>query len=177
MGGAITVTSKEGTGSAFSFTIPLVESIRESGIQVVATHHDTPPALEVKRVLHLLLAEDDTTIRALVGKMLTVANYQVDLAENGMMAVQMWEKGAYDLILMDVQMPLLNGFEATGVIREKERERGGHTPIVAMTAHAAKEDEQRCLAAGMDGFISKPIDFKKSLQVIRDTLSISLIAA
>ena len=88
-----------------------------------------------------------------------------------MMAVEMWEKGAYDLILMDVQMPLLNGFEATGAIREQELERGGRTPIIAMTAHAAKEDELRCLFAGMDNFISKPIDFKVSLQMIRDTIS------
>ena len=72
----------------------------------------------------------------------------------------MWEKGEYDLVLMDVQMPRLNGFEATSAIREKERVHGGHTPIVAMTAHARKEDEENCLAAGMDAYISKPIDFK-----------------
>ena len=69
-------------------------------------------------------------------------------------------------------MPLLNGFEATGAIREKERDRGGHIPIIAMTAHALKEDEERCLAAGMDAYISKPIDFKKSLQVIGDILKV-----
>ena len=74
------------------------------------------------------------------------------------------------LILMDVQMPGMNGFEATGAIREQERSRGGHTPIVAMTAHALKEDEERCLEAGMDCYISKPIDFKKTLQVIGDIL-------
>ena len=175
MGGSITFTSEEGAGSSFSFTIPLAESIREGDRRAVAGHHSgkaSPTAPEGERVLHLLLAEDDETIRVFLGRMLAkMADYQVDFAENGMMAVEMWEKGAYDLILMDVQMPLLNGFEATGAIREKERERGGRTPVVAMTAHAAKEDEQRCLAAGMDGFISKPIDFKKSLQVIRDTIS------
>ena len=64
-------------------------------------------------------------------------------------------------------MPRLDGFEATRIIREKERERGGHTPIIAMTAHASKEDEERCLAAGMDAFISKPIDFMVCLQMIR----------
>ena len=67
-------------------------------------------------------------------------------------------------------MSRLNGFEATRIIREKERERGCHTPIVAMTAHASKEDEERCLAAGMDAYISKPIDFKKSLQLIGDII-------
>lgn len=174
MGGSITFTSEEGTGSAFSFTIPFAESGGESDIQAIhQSGKAAPTAPEEESALRLLLAEDDETIRCFLSRMLTLkANCQVDLAENGMMAVEMWEKGAYDLILMDVQMPRLNGFEATGVIREKERERDDRRiPIVAMTAHAAKEDEQRCLAAGMDDFISKPIDFKKSLQVIRDTIS------
>ena len=84
-----------------------------------------------------------------------------------MKAVELWEKGQYDLVLMDVQMPRLDGIDATSAIRKKERERDGHTPIVAMTAHARKEDEEMCLAAGMDAFISKPIEFGKTLQVIR----------
>ena len=71
---------------------------------------------------------------------------------------------------MDVQMPRLNGFEATAAIREQERRRGGHIPIIAMTAHALKEDEERCLAAGMDAYISKPIDFKKTQQVIAEII-------
>ncbi len=78
----------------------------------------------------------------------------------------MWEKGNYDLVLMDIQMPGLNGFEATQAIREKERELGGHTPIIALTAHAFKEDQELCLAAGMDAYLTKPINLKKSLQVI-----------
>ena len=102
--------------------------------------------------------------------MLKRYNYDLDIAEDGQQVIEMWEKGEYDLILMDVQMPRLNGFEATHAIREKERERGGHIPIVAMTAHARKEDEEMCLAAGMDAYISKPIDFKKSLQLIGDIL-------
>jgi len=67
-------------------------------------------------------------------------------------------------------MPRMNGFEATGAIREKERCRGGHIPIMAMTAHSLKEDEQRCFAAGMDAYISKPIDFRACLQLIKETL-------
>ena len=69
-----------------------------------------------------------------------------------------------------VQMPLLNGFEATRAIREKERERGGHIPIIAMTANAGKEDEERCFDSGMDAFISKPIDFMKCLELIGQTI-------
>jgi CheY-like chemotaxis protein len=102
--------------------------------------------------------------------MLERSNYLLDFAEDGLQAVDMWEKGEYDLVLMDVQMSRLNGLDATRVIREKERERGGHTPIVAMTAHTRKEDEKSCLAAGMDAYFTKPIDFAKSLQVIGDII-------
>ena len=102
--------------------------------------------------------------------MLQRANFEIDFAENGQKVVEMWENGEYDLILMDVQMPLMTGFEATAAIREKERTRSGHIPIIAMTAHALKEDEKRCLDAGMDAYISKPIDFMACLQLIRETL-------
>ncbi len=102
--------------------------------------------------------------------MLQVLNYEIEFAENGKSAVEMWESGNYDLILMDIQMPLLNGFEATAAIREIERIRGGHTPIVAMTAHALKKDEEMCLDAGMDAYVSKPIDFNIARQVIMETL-------
>ena len=102
--------------------------------------------------------------------MLQRSNYEIDIAEDGRKVVEMWEDGEYDLILMDVQMPRMTGFEATGAIRENERTRGGHIPIVAMTAHALKEDEERCLDAGMDAYVSKPIDFKVCLQVIGETL-------
>jgi CheY-like chemotaxis protein len=71
---------------------------------------------------------------------------------------------------MDVQMPIMNGFEATACIREKEKLGGGHIPVIAMTAHAFKETEQKCLSVGMDGYVSKPINFMETLQVIGDTL-------
>jgi len=69
-----------------------------------------------------------------------------------------------------VQMPVMDGYEATAAIRGLEREHGGHVPIVAMTAHALREDEERCLAAGMDAYVSKPIDFSKCIEVIRELL-------
>jgi CheY-like chemotaxis protein len=119
----------------------------------------------------LLLAEDDPATRKVLGLMLNRLNFDLDFAEDGQEAVELWEKGAYDLVLMDVQMPRLNGFEATSAIREKEKERErGHTPIIALTAHAFKEDEEKCLAAGMDAYVSKPVDFKNCLEVIRELL-------
>lgn len=173
MGGTISFVSKEGVGSTFSFTIPLGEAGLESDARSPdksLTSEATTTAQEGERIPRLLLAEDDPVIRQVVGRMLQRSNYNLDFAEDGLKAIEMWEKGEYDLVIMDVQMPRLNGFEATRAIREKERERGGHIPIVAMTAHARKEDEESCLAVGMDAYISKPIDFQKSLQVIGDNL-------
>jgi len=172
MGGTISFVSEEGVGSTFSFTIPLEETVLESDTQSVSESF-LSEAITVlqdgERIAHLLLVEDDPVIRQLLGKLLEIY-YTLDLAEDGLKAVGIWEKGKYDLVLMDVQMPNLDGFDATRAIREKERECGGHTPIVAMTAHASKEDEEICLAAGMDAFISKPINFQKSLQVIGDII-------
>jgi PAS domain S-box-containing protein len=173
MGGTITFESEEGVGSTFSFAIPLTEAGSESSVLPAA--EPRPPETKTtapvgNRIPRLLLAEDDPHIRQVLGLMLKRSNYHLDFAEDGQKAVEMWEKGGYDLVLMDIQMPRLNGFEATRVIREKERERSGYTPIVAMTAHVRKEDEESCLAAGMDAFISKPIDFQKSLQVIGDII-------
>ncbi|HEY5513992.1 MAG TPA: ATP-binding protein, partial [Geomonas sp.] len=175
MGGAITFVSEEGVGSTFSFTIPLAEAGLASDALSAAEPQATEtvsPAPEGERVRRILLAEDDATTSEVLGLMLKRSNYQVDFAENGLQAIGMWEKGGYDLVLMDVQMPHFNGFEATRAIREKELERGGHVPIVAMTAHALKEDEERCIAAGMDGYISKPIDLKKTLHAIGKRLEV-----
>jgi CheY-like chemotaxis protein len=173
MGGTISFTSNEGVGSTFSFTIPLGLARLENNALPAAepvSPETTTPDLEAKGIPRILLAEDDSITRQVILQMLKQTKYNVDIAEDGQKAVEMWEKGGYGLILMDVQMPRLNGFEATSVIREKERVHGGHTPIVAMTAHARKEDEERCLAAGMDGYISKPIDFQNCLQVIGDII-------
>jgi CheY-like chemotaxis protein len=85
--------------------------------------------------------------------------YTVDVAADGREAVDMWERGSYDLILMDCQMPVLDGYEATREIRRRERERGRQRiPILALTAHAMKGAEDECLAAGMDAHLTKPLD-------------------
>ena len=181
MGGTIGFTSEEGRGSTFSFTVPLCGaepgSAREtppgSGCganpvpEIAETAEDATPAAKKAR---LLFAEDDPTIREVLQMMLQRSNFDIDIAENGLKAVEVWENGHYDLILMDVQMPHMNGFEATAAIREKERTRGGRVPIIAMTAHALKEDQARCLEAGMDAYVSKPIDFNACIQLIRETI-------
>ena len=147
---------------------PFGEASLEHDVLSVAESHSTEAITTVQegeRIPCVLLAEDDSTVRQILGLLFKRSNYSLDFAEDGLQAIEMWEKGEYDLVLMDVQMPRLDGIEATRVIREKERERDNHTPIVAMTAHASKES---CLAAGMDAYIPKPIDFQKCLQVIGD---------
>jgi CheY-like chemotaxis protein/nitrogen-specific signal transduction histidine kinase len=172
MGGTISFESEAGVGSTFSFTIPLKETDLEH--DALSTDDWILPEVittfKEREKLRVLLAEDDSTIREVLGRLLKAENYDVDFAEDGLKAVEMWEKGGYDIVLMDVQMPRLDGFGASRAIRKKEEEHGGHTPIVAMTAHALKDDEENCLAAGMDAYFSKPIDFKKSLQVIGDII-------
>jgi CheY-like chemotaxis protein len=116
--------------------------------------------------MRILVVDDDTVMRNVFSVMLKRANFEVDVAEDGLIGVEMWGKGKYDIVLMDVQMPRMNGFEATFSIREKERALGGHTPIVAVTAYALEKDEAQCLAAGMDAYLSKPIDFKKCVEMI-----------
>jgi len=116
--------------------------------------------------VRILIVDDDAVMRNVFSLMLQRADFEVDAAEDGLIGTEMWEKGDYDLVLMDVQMPRMNGFEATYAIREKERLRGGYTPIIAVTAYALDKDKEECLAAGMDAYLSKPIDFKKCLELI-----------
>jgi len=109
------------------------------------------------RRLRVLVAEDNAVNRQVAVGMLERAGHEAVVAANGREALALLEKEAFDLVLMDVQMPELDGLETTAAIRERERVRGGHLPIVAVTAHAMKGDAERCLAAGMDGYVAKPL--------------------
>ena len=174
MGGAISCISEEGVGSTFSFTLPFgddrTESERPNRPWAPLPVTGFPVSSGENSRGRILLAEDEAITRKVIGMMLQRSNFDHDIAENGLQAVDMWEKGNYDLILMDVQMPGQDGFAATRAIREKERANGGHTLIVAMTAHAFPEDEKRCLAAGMDAYIPKPIDLQQCIAVITDLI-------
>jgi two-component system, sensor histidine kinase and response regulator len=113
----------------------------------IAQHH----------AMHVLLAEDNTVNQRLAIRLLEKRGHRVTLAHNGQEAITYLQQTTFDLVLMDVQMPLLDGLEATRMIRKQEKETGMHQPIVALTAHAVKGDQERCEAAGMDGYLAKPI--------------------
>ena len=108
-------------------------------------------------VFKILLAEDNRINQRVAQRLLEKRGHTVVLAESGTEALKAWQKQSFDLILMDVQMPEMDGFEATAKIRNQEKP-GNHIPIIAMTAHALVGDRERCLAAGMDDYVSKPIN-------------------
>jgi len=112
---------------------------------------------EEKHRMHILLAEDNAVNQVLAVRILEKRGYSVTVAPDGQAAVEAFKTGGFDLVLMDIQMPRMDGFEATAAIRESEKLTGGHIPIVAMTAHALVGDRERCIASGMDGYVSKPI--------------------
>jgi len=121
--------------------------------------------------LRVLLAEDNVVNQRLAVKILNKRGYEVVVAGNGKEAVAAFTQEPFDVVLMDVQMPEMDGFEATAMIREREKETGGHIPIIAMTAHAMKGDRERCLAAGMDGYLSKPIRPDRLVEAIAEAIT------
>ena len=107
--------------------------------------------------LRVLLAEDHPTNRKFAIRLLEKAGHTIIVAEDGAKAVATWETQSLDLILMDIQMPEMDGLDATREIRRKESGQGKHIPIIAMTANAMEGDREACLAAGMDGYVAKPV--------------------
>jgi CheY-like chemotaxis protein len=158
MGGRIEVQSQPGRGSTFEFSVPLVIA------------DCVPPkaeaALQNTRPLRILLAEDNRINRHIASQMLERLGHSVSIAENGCKALELSAAESFDAVLMDIQMPELDGLAATRAIRERESTGGPRLPIIALTAHAMSGDEAECLGAGMDAYLSKPIQQDALRQVL-----------
>ena len=140
---------------------------QQEGQTVLVTRHSLH---KTHKQVHILLAEDNAVNQALAVRLLEKRGFMITVASDGREAVAALRKQPFDLVLMDVQMPGMDGFETTRAIRVQEKVSGGHIPIIAMTAHAMKGDRERCLEAGMDGFLSKPIQPKELFEAIEKHL-------
>ncbi|MBV9268347.1 MAG: response regulator, partial [Acidobacteriaceae bacterium] len=119
-----------------------------------------------ERPLRILLAEDNLVNQKLACTLLARHGHSVTIANNGLEALSVLSSEEFDVVLMDLQMPEMGGFEATATIRAREKFTGSHVPVIALTAHAMKGDREKCLNAGMDGYVSKPIKVDELLQAI-----------
>jgi len=168
MEGEIWVDGDAGAGSTFSFTARF-ELSKGAPLELAPVAAMAEPNGLSRRGLRILMAEDNTVNQKLVSRLLEKRGYSVVTVTDGQEALAALEKEHFDVVLMDVHMPSMGGFEATAAIRKRERERP--TPpvrIIAMTASAMKGDRERCLAAGMDGYVSKPIRDKELFETIED---------
>jgi CheY-like chemotaxis protein len=178
LGGEIDVRSDLGRGSTFWFTAVFG---RDHSVSVASPAAAAPkiavapqpireeiaptPAQSLRRLSRILLAEDNKVNQRITLRLLEKLGIQADAVINGREAVEALAKHDYDLVLMDCQMPEMDGFEATLAIREKERH-GRRTPICALTANSMSSDRDQCLSAGMDDFMSKPIDLEQLQKTI-----------
>ncbi|BBO33312.1 hybrid sensor histidine kinase/response regulator [Lacipirellula parvula] len=174
MGGRRSVRSELGKGSKFSFVVPLLiernklDEIPASApsLELLGTEALAPSG--ARPSIKILLAEDTPTNQLLVRHALGKRGHQVVVAGDGRTAVDLARRGTYDLILMDLQMPDMDGFEATAAIRALP---GDQPPIIALTAHTMMGDRERCLAAGMQNYLSKPIDLRELIFTVEATVS------
>jgi CheY-like chemotaxis protein len=175
MGGQIGVESALGKGSAFWVTLTLertTASVQLASLAAATSQSspEPPPAPARNRKTSILLAEDNPVNQKITQKLLEKCGFEVEVAANGREAVEAIQKRRFDLILMDCQMPVMDGYEATQVIRKIEGG-GRRTPIVAITAHAMVGDREKCLEAGMDDYLSKPVNLAKLQQTVNQWLS------
>lgn len=164
MGGTIQVESEKGKGSVFTCCVPL----EPSNSDLPAPSIIDAPAVDAAPPLSILLAEDDHVNQLVVTRALARYGHQVTAVSNGIEVLRALKSHAFDLILMDVQMPDMDGLQTTQMIREQEKATGLHIPIIALTAHAVKGEREKFLAAGMDEYLSKPFQIDKLLKIMKD---------
>ncbi|MCE1227291.1 MAG: bacteriohemerythrin [Geobacteraceae bacterium] len=165
MGGEVKVESNEGVGSTFHITLPFL--LAESTDRLKADRVVALPG-QAHTPLKVLVAEDNVINRLLMVRLLRKLGHQTCEAEDGKTAVEQIRNGSFDLILMDIQMPVMSGEEALATIREIEQGRGDHIPIIALTAHALNHTRDHLLAVGFDGFLPKPLDINKLIVMLKE---------
>ena len=158
MGGRIWAESTVSVGSSFHLALPFIVARRTAATSEIQEERDTLSSQWEGPALQILLAEDNAINLKFAVTILERMGHQVTSTNNGKEALQLWRQGAFDLILMDIQMPLLNGSAATSAIRKDEQNSGGHIPIIALTAHALQEEKELLLSSGFDGYVSKPME-------------------
>jgi CheY-like chemotaxis protein/anti-sigma regulatory factor (Ser/Thr protein kinase) len=160
MGGVISVESQPGRGSTFAFTARFkLAPEADKSLALPQQQADAPlpeqPVMQVEP-LRVLVAEDNDFNAQLIEQLLVRRGHHVSLAPDGRRALALLGHSQFDLLILDIHMPELDGFEVTGTIRQREQSVGGHLPIIALTARSRSEDRDKCLAAGMDDFLTKP---------------------
>jgi CheY-like chemotaxis protein/anti-sigma regulatory factor (Ser/Thr protein kinase) len=172
LGGRIWVESEPGRGSSFHFTARFAVAPTSIPAPVPAPSYPEHNGIDRSATparLNILIAEDNPTNQHLLRRILEKRGHAAVVACDGREALNALSRQEFDLVLMDVQMPEMDGLQTTAVIREQERSSGRHQKIIALTAHAMKGDEERCLAAGMDGYLSKPIQIRQLAEVLEQT--------
>jgi CheY-like chemotaxis protein len=170
MGGQMSLHSKPDAGSTFSFVIPFPLARPAHRVEVIEV--DELAERIVPRINSVLLVEDSPVNQTLMKKILEIEQIRVDVAENGAEAVEAVGRHKYDIIIMDIQMPVMDGFEATRTIRQIEvAESKMRTPIIALTAHAIQGYREECLKNGMDDYLTKPVRKKRLMQKMLDLMT------
>lgn len=165
MNGSIWVESEKGHGSTFFFTVLLSAASSKS---IEQQTEELEFSEQAQNPLRILLVEDDQVSQMVAKRMLLKKGHQVELANNGKEGLAILEQKVFDLVLMDVQMPQMDGLEATRLIREREKDQSQRIPIIALTAHALRGDREKFLAAGMDGYVAKPIKGQELFMVMEE---------
>jgi CheY-like chemotaxis protein len=158
-------TGQPVAGSAFHFTAQFTMGKRPEAVLREAPSAAIGP-------LRILVAEDNVVNQKVACHLLEKLGHSVVLASNGRQVLDILERQCPDVILMDVQMPEMGGLEATAAIRLKEKERGGHIPIIGLTAHALSGDREKCLQAGMDAYLAKPVHREDLTRVLAETMAV-----
>jgi CheY-like chemotaxis protein len=173
MQGKIGMKSEPGKGSTFfvDLDLPVAKEEADSAASTTGLAHGATDQHSREKAMNILVAEDNPVNQKLLRLMLEMHGHHVRVTADGQEAVAVYESEEVDLILMDVQMPGMNGFEATTTIRDLEKNTGRHVPIIAVTAHVMPGYKEECLNAGMDNYLAKPFRMQELFAIIEETLA------